>query len=207
LISLLRAVVGDAYTKLDELGRVILMLAHRFDEIGHADVQPYRAEHPREIGVRLKQFVEAGWLEKSGHGRGARYRWASQAAGDLFSDSARTPEGSQHRAEGFQHNGPSSQHKEEPTQRSETLLALAEGVRSQRRAKPDQVREAILALCAAQPLALFELAELLSRAPTSLQNHYLTPMLKEGMLQLLYPHHPNHPQLRYRAVAPEGAPK
>ena len=75
----LRAIFGDAYRGLDELGRVILMLAHRFDEIGNADIQPYRAEHPREIGVRPKQFVEAGWLEKSGHGRGTRYRWAAAA--------------------------------------------------------------------------------------------------------------------------------
>ncbi|HCZ14754.1 MAG TPA: transcriptional regulator, partial [Candidatus Accumulibacter sp.] len=46
----LRAVVGDAYGGLDELGRVILMLANRFDEIGNADIQPYRGEHAREIG-------------------------------------------------------------------------------------------------------------------------------------------------------------
>ena len=35
------------------------VVAHGFDEIGNAEVQPYRAEHPRDIGVRLKQFVEA----------------------------------------------------------------------------------------------------------------------------------------------------
>jgi ATP-dependent DNA helicase RecG len=60
------------------------------------------------------------------------------------------------------------------------------------------LRQAILELCAAQPLSLAELSDLLGRAPASLQNHYLTPMLKEGVLQLLYPHHPNHPQQRYR---------
>ena len=203
----LRAVVGDAYTKLDELGRVILMLAHRFDEIGNADIQPYRAEHPREIGARLKQFVEAGWLEKSGHGRGTRYRWPRQAAGDLFGPSATGSEGSQHSAEGSQHNAGSFQHKSQAAQRSETLRDLAEGVRSQKRAKPEQVREAILALCAVQPLSLAELGELLARAPASLQNHYLTPMLKAGVLQLLYPHHPNHPQQRYRAAVQGAQPE
>lgn len=194
----LRAVVGDAYGSLDELGRVILMLAHRFDEIGNADIQPYRGEHPREIGVRLRQFVEAGWLEKSGHGRGTRYRWPNQPVGDLFGQEAGGTGKSQHREGRSQHKEASSQHKAFAPQHSETLRTLAEAMRAQKRAKPEQMRQTILALCAVQPLSLAELAHLLDRAPASLQNHYLTPMLKKGALQLLYPHHPNHPQQRYR---------
>jgi predicted HTH transcriptional regulator len=69
----LRSVVGDAYRSLDELGRVILMLAHRLGEISNEDIQHYRREHPRDIGVRLKQLVTANWLEKAEHGRGTRY--------------------------------------------------------------------------------------------------------------------------------------
>lgn len=198
----LRGVVGDAYNKLDELGRVILMLAHRFDEIGNADVQPYRAEHPRDIGLRLKQFVQAGWLEKSGHGRGTRYRWPKREVGDLFGAAQVGRGSSQHSGDGFQHNGDSSQHKISNAQRSQTLHSIAEGVRSQKRAKPELVRAAIIALCAVEPLSLAELAQLLGRAPASLQNHYLTPMLKEGALRLLYPSHPNHPQQRYCAGGP-----
>lgn len=194
----LRGIVGDAYQGLDELGRVILMLAHRFDEIGNADIQPYRAEHPREIGVRLKQFVEAGWLEKDGHGRGTRYRWPKQRRGDLFVDQVGSGPSSQHKEPSSQHKVDSSQHKPGEPQHSETLRALAEPVRARRRIQPQALRRVILELCAVQPLALTELSDLLGRAPASLQNHYLTPMLKEGVLQLQYPHHPSHPQQRYR---------
>lgn len=195
----LRAAVGDAYAGLDELGRVILMLAHRFDEIGNADVQPYRAEHPRDIGLRLKQFVEAGWLSKDGHGRGTRYRWPAERRVDLFGQPAEGAASSQHSVGSSQHSAESSQHKPPEAQHKETLRALAEPVRTSRRARPANVRRVILELCAVAPLALVELAELLGRTPASLQNHYLTPMLREGALQLQYPHHPNHPQQRYRA--------
>ncbi|SBT07996.1 conserved hypothetical protein [Candidatus Accumulibacter aalborgensis] len=195
----LRAVVGDAYSSLDELGRVILMLAHRFDEVGNADIQPYRGEHPREIGARLKQFVEASWLEKSGHGRGTRYRWPKQPVGDLFSQQSGGMEGSQHSDEMSQHKQGSSQHKVSPAQHRTTLQVLADRVRIEKRTRPEEMRQVIRSLCAVQPLSLSELAELLARAPASLQNHYLTPMLKAGSLQLLFPHHPNHPQQRYRA--------
>lgn len=202
----LRTVVGSAYGKLDELGRVILMLAHRFDEIGNADVQPYRTEHPRDIGARLKQFVEAGWLDKSGHGRGTRYRWPRAATGDLFGTPVAVLEDSQHSGAGFQHKGADSQHKPSAPQHNETLRALAEGVKTRKRADREQVRLAILQLCAVQPLSLAELAELLARKSASLQNHYLTPMLKQGSLHLLYPSHPNHPQQRYRSVADKANP-
>jgi len=195
----LRAVVGDAYGGLDELGRVILMLANRFDEIGNADIQPYRGEHAREIGVRLKQFVDAQWLERVGHGRGTRYRWPKRPVGDLFGQQTERLESSQHNEETSQHKQDSSQHKTPPPEHNATLQDLADRVRVQKRTKPEEMRQVIRSLCAVQALSLIELAELLARAPASLQNHYLTPMLKAGSLQLLFPHHPNHPQQRYRA--------
>ena len=150
--------------------------------------------------ARRKQFMEAGWLEKEGHGRGTRYRWPKQRAGDLFDQPAETGSSSQHKAPSSQHNDESSQHKPGEPQHKQTLQALAEPVRTSQRMKPQAVRQAILDLCKVQPLSLAELAGLLGRAPASLQNHYLTPMLKEGMLQLMFPHHPNHPQQRYRAA-------
>ncbi len=192
----LRAVVGDAYNTLDELGRAILMLAHRFDEIGNADVQPYRAEHPHDIGVRLRQFVEAGWLEKDGHGRGTRYHWPRHRTSDLFGEAAAS---SQHSESSSQLKGGSSQHKPAEPQHNETLLELDAPVRASQRAKPEVVQQVITALCAVQPLSLSELAGLQGRAPASLQHHYLTPMVRQGALQLLFPQHPNHPQQRYRA--------
>lgn len=86
----LRALVGAAYPQLDELSRVILMLAHRFGGVSNEDVQQYRKEHPRDIGVRLAQLVSSDWLKKDGHGRGTRYRWPAALVSDLLS--GMTPE-------------------------------------------------------------------------------------------------------------------
>ena len=119
--------------------------------------------------------------------------------GDLFSQQSGGMEGSQHSDEMSQHKQGSSQHKVSPAQHRTTLQVLADRVRIEKRTRPEEMRQVIRSLCAVQPLSLSELAELLARAPASLQNHYLTPMLKAGSLQLLFPHHPNHPQQRYRA--------
>lgn len=206
----LRAVVGESYNSLDELAHVILMLAHRFDEIGNADIQPYRGEHPREIGVQLKQFVEAGWLEKSGHGRGTRYRWPKQPTGDLFSPKGGMPGGSQHSEEGSQHKEPSSEHlpasSEHSTSGSEhleseveaRLMALAAPVREKAKVSKGLAEETILKLCSECWLSLRTLARLLDRDTDSLRNHYINPMLRDGRLRARVPGKPNHPGQAYR---------
>lgn len=195
----LRALVGDAYAGLDELERVILMLAHRFGEVGNADIQPYRSEHPRDIGNKLKLLVERGWLGKHGHGRGTRYRWPQLGAPDLFGGtlemelSEHVLDDSPPKALNSQHKDPSFQHKDANSPDYEALRALAAPIRERLRAKPVDVRTTILGLCSGAYLSLRELAELLGRQPASVQNHYLTPMLKEGVLVQRYPGNPNHP--------------
>jgi ATP-dependent DNA helicase RecG len=207
----LRALVGDAYAGLDELERVILMLAHRFGEVGNADIQPYRREHPRDIGAKLKLLVGRRWLDKHGHGRGTRYRWLQSGSPDLFSGTLEMERAAEaldefpHKAGNSQHNEESSQHKNAAGMDHDSLRTLAAPIRSRQRARPVDVRTVILALCSENYLTLRELAELLGRQPASVQNHYLTPMLKEGVLVQRYPNNPNHPSQGYRkAKAVEG---
>ena len=199
----LRAIVGDAYQGLDELGRVILMLAHRFDEIGNADIQPYRAEHPREIGVRLKQFVEVGWLEKGGHGRGTRYRWPKHGRRDLFAPAAPAGEGFQHSAASSEQLTAGSEHLNKGSEHSESeqearLTALAAPMRDLGKVPKAQAEDIILALCSREWLTLRTLARLLDRAPDSLRNHYINPMLRDGRLRARVPGKPNHPGQAYK---------
>lgn len=82
----LRALVGAAYPQLDELSRVILMLAHRSGGFRNEDVQHYRQEHSRDIGGRLAQLVTSGWLRKDGYGRGTRYSWPAMETRFLLSE-------------------------------------------------------------------------------------------------------------------------
>lgn len=193
----LRAVVGDAFSALDELDRVILMLAHRFGDICNTDVQPYRHEHPREIGFRLKRFVEQGWLGKAGgHGRGTRYRWPKEGIGDLFEGDLGEARSSEHLPASSEHYSPSSKHLE--AEQTEQLLALAAPVREKPKVAKDLVEETILALCSEDWRTLRTLAELLGRDADSLRNHYINPMLRDGRLVARVPGKPNHPNQAYK---------
>lgn len=170
---------------------------------GRLRIQPYRAEHPREIGVRLKQFVDAGWLEKDGHGRGTRYRWPKQRRGDLSVDAGGGLPSSQHKEPSSEQLAADSEHLKAGSEhlgseQEARLAALAAPMRElgkmPNRAQAEQV---ILALCSQQWLTLRTLARLLDRAPDSLRNHYINPMLRDGRLRARVPGRPNHPGQAY----------
>jgi ATP-dependent DNA helicase RecG len=204
----LREVVGDAYGVLDELGRVILMLAHRFGEVGNEDIQPYRGEHPREIGARLGELVSAGWLEKAGHGRGTRYRWPKSASLDLFAvlpidpvGSEQMERGSEHLPVDSEHLAPDSEHLN--SEQEAQLLLLAADVRSKGKVPKPVMEATILALCERHWLSLRTLARLLSRESDSLRNHYINAMLQDGRLEARVPGKPNHPNQAYRKKGAE----
>ena len=165
------------------------------DEIGNADVQPYRAEHAHDIGVRLRQFVEAGWLEKSGQGRGTRYRWPRRRLGGLFAPAGPGGEGSQRSAASSEHLNGCSEHPE--SEQEARLAALAAPMRESGKVPKAQAEDIILALCSQQWLTLRTLARLLDRAPDALRNHYINPMLRDGRLRARVPGKPNHPGQAY----------
>ena len=107
-----------------------------------------------------------------------------------------------HKAGNSQHYEENSQHKHAEGMDHDSLRTLAAPIRSRQRARPEEVRAVILALCSENYLSLRELAELLGRQPASVQNHYLTPMLKEGVLVQRYSNNPNHPNQGYRKAKP-----
>lgn len=199
----LRSVVGDSYKTLDELGRVILMLAHRFGEISNEDIQHYRKEHSREIGERLTAFVGVGWLEKVGHGRGTRYRWPKNNTPGLFdiiepstASYEKIESGSEHLSARSEHLEPDSEHFS--AEQESRLMELAAEARSKGKIPKSIMELTILELCNNEWLSLRTLARLLGRDPDSLRNHYINPMLKDGRLQARVPGKPNHPNQAYQ---------
>ncbi|MFZ4535966.1 ATP-binding protein [Propionivibrio sp.] len=78
------------------------------------------------------------------------------------------------------------------------LMALAESVRKQKRAKPEVVRNVILALCAKEFLTLQQLSMLLGRSAEKLQERNIAPLVRENLLTLRFPDTPTHREQAYR---------
>jgi ATP-dependent DNA helicase RecG len=118
-----------------------------------------------------------------------------QSRAALFSPRSEHLEASsEHLPERSEHLAVTSEHYQE-------LLKIAGVVREKGKAGKDIVKKVILQLCADDYLSLRTLSDLLNRAPDSIRNHYLSPMLAEGLLKLRYPQQPNHPQQGYKSVS------
>ena len=67
-----------------------------------------------------------------------------------------------------------------------------------KRAKPSKVQTVIVELCKLQPMRLEQIADLLKRNKNYIQDNYLNPLIKQGILEYVYPNNPTHPQQAYR---------
>ena len=79
-----------------------------------------------------------------------------------------------------------------------TVSSTVRMVRETPRLPPAFVRDAIIELCA-QYRSLPALASILSRSEGSLRRHYITSMVREGLLEMEFPDKVGHPDQRYKS--------
>lgn len=70
----------------------------------------------------------------------------------------------------------------------------------QRRTPKEVLRRLIRDICDERPMMISELAILADRGRSYLMEEYVTPMVREGLLEMTFPETPSHPVQRYRAI-------
>lgn len=80
------------------------------------------------------------------------------------------------------------------------LLNVSEIAREKQRLNPKEMKDLIVKLCEIKPMTLNELGDLLNRQPDPLRNKYLSKLVIEKKLKLLYPDQINHPKQAYIRV-------
>jgi ATP-dependent DNA helicase RecG len=153
-------------------------------------------------------YIILGVAEKNGVAalRGTKYHLPGGVPTDLFSSTLtdQVPEqyagSSGHYTENSGHYAGSSGHYEaDSEQYSSAMYETAAPVREKGRAPKELVETTLLALCTDNWLPLRTLAKLMDREPDSLRKHYITRMVRAGLLEARFPKHPNHPEQMYRA--------
>ena len=85
-----------------------------------------------------------------------------------------------------------------PEDEEDVFSPLVRKVRDTPRLSPAVVRDAVLELCA-EYRSLPDLASALARSESSLRRHYVTSMVKKGLIEMEFPDKAGHPDQRYRA--------
>jgi ATP-dependent DNA helicase RecG len=199
-------IVGTDYFNLQELEKIILVLAHKFGKISNTNIQYYSQKHPRDIGDSLKYLVDNGCLEKSGHGRWTEYSLPNNSLVNL-SDQANSDHldvssdhldvSSDHLDDSSDHLDDSSDHLDDSSDHFQKLVTIATPIRDKGKVSKQLMEEIILKICQDQYLTQQQLANILNRSPHTLRTSYLTPMVKNHLLILKYPDTPTHPHQSY----------
>ena len=66
------------------------------------------------------------------------------------------------------------------------------------RSPPFEVQSVIVHLCSVRPFTADELALILKRNKKWVKSSYLTPLIRDGILEYTFPDYPNHPNQAYR---------
>jgi len=206
----LKNVLGDSFNNLNDVERLALVTAQCEGCVNHSRLKELTKEHPHDITVSLHALVEHGFLKSEGVGRGTFYYLPGRhpmrdemfGAGAVCSvqSSEHLPENSEHLKDSSEHLPENSEHLEDSSEHLNTLLLIAEPVRSAGKAPKEHVESTILQLCDGRYLTLEELSSLLNRSNDSLRNHYINPMLQDGRLEQKYKNVTTHPYQKYRTV-------
>ncbi|WP_227369459.1 ATP-binding protein [Halomonas sp. M20] len=209
----LSARFGLAFQELSKNEAQALVTAEVEGQVTNQRLQEMLTLHRVDITQVLRGLVEKEMLVPHGARRGAYYTVADTGGSEPLHSDMNSP----HSNPTSSHSDPFSLHSDAnfpqsansikkteagplDTDTDEALLAIAKPVRDNKRTAPETMRAILLKLCQQQFLSRAELAELVDRNPDGLRDRYLTPLVKEGKLQPLYPDTPNHRLQRYRTA-------
>jgi len=212
---------GEAFEALSPDEAQTLVIAVLEQQVTNGRLQEMLTLHRVDITQMLSGLVEKGMLVPHGRSRGAYYTLPTVLAAPtgLKVEAVPSPRNSeQHQASSLHsdtsspHSDTSSLHYAEPGHPVWEELVLQCGVDTAASLRADtthvrghrpsgeEIRRVLKVLCQGRYLSLAQLAYLMGRNPEGLRTRYLTPMVREGQLQLRYPNVPNHSRQGYRTV-------
>jgi len=167
---------------LNDAQRLVLVYAHHEERLTNAD---YRRLNPgldsAEVTRHLADLVRQGLLRQHG-----TRRWTFYTLGEAILPTPKVAQSVEYYRVGVEQNGLY-------VERRPKYIVLP------RRARPQQVRSLILSLCDMESLSSHELERRLQRNQTYLLNHYLSPLVAEGLLERVGTSLTD-PNLRYRTT-------
>ena len=178
--------------------KLALVIAEADGEVTNRRLQLSSAEHRADLTRLLRGLVTKGFLQADKNSRPRCYH-LSQSEGEtarVGGETARVGgEAARVGGETARVGGESTSHNGDDLER---LCRLAFSDNRNVRLTAQNIREAILRICADRYLTSAEIADVLQRNRDKLRDRYLTPLTAEGKLLLLYPSQRSHRKQGYK---------
>ncbi|MDA8125910.1 MAG: putative DNA binding domain-containing protein [Deltaproteobacteria bacterium] len=213
---------GSKFKTLNDVQRLALATVDIEGRVSHSRLASMTTAHRTDVTEHLRSLVKGGFLIAVGVGRGTYYVYPGEEkkaeldfldsffssfqndrqAQDSTIRDEKTEQGmppiDEKQPGDSEHYRRRSEHLNRDSEQYLALLEIARPVSEKGKADKALVSDVLMQLCSGRFMELRTLAELLHRRPDSIRNHYITPLLKEGLLEPRYPERPNHPNQAYR---------
>jgi ATP-dependent DNA helicase RecG len=198
----LHRIFGDRLNALNPVELQALVTADLEKGVSNARMRIISEEHPADLSRMLQGLVAKGFLEQIGQKRGTAYRLYTsnppKSEDSPHTDSNSSPHTDSNSSP---HNGDLPHSLDGLSEvDSARLREFAMPAVASRRLRPEESRYIILQLCTDIFLTSAQIARFMNRSPKGIQERFLAPMVKEGMLTLKYPLERTRPDQAYMAA-------
>jgi hypothetical protein len=205
---------GSEFNELSQEQKLALATVAIEGSVTHARIKEMSDIHPHDLSKELKDLVSRRFLQSAGATRAIVYTFAGvpvvntegtvQSRLDAIPDQdkespSHNRDDSLHSDRSPLHNGDAPLHKKFGPRYEAINQKVFSLLKGKKRTSPDLMRQAILIICDNDFVSVEEIATMLSRSRDSVSVHYVSKMVKEGLLELRYPENISHPHQAYRS--------
>ncbi|HII99114.1 MAG TPA: hypothetical protein HA272_07670 [Methanoregula sp.] len=191
---------GSEFNELSQEQKLALATVSIEGSVTHARIKEMSDIHPHDLSKELKDLVSRRFLQSAGATRAMVYTFAGvpvvDTEGTVQSRLDAIPDQDK---ESPLHNGDTPLHKKFGPRYEAINQKVFSLLKGKKRTSPDLMRQAILIICENDFVSVEEIATMLSRSRDSVSVHYVSKMVKEGLLELRYPENISHPHQAYRS--------
>lgn len=188
ILDELKNQIGESFNLLSNNEILALAFASQYENVTNIDLQNYAEINSYESNKVLSNLVSKNLLTSTGSGRGMKYiiNYENNHI-------------SQSNIGGNELNiGGNIGGNELNIGGNEQKINIITLITSQKkRIAPATMLEYIIELCSINPLSAKELARYLNRDDEWIKKEYISKLVKEGRIKLLYPDKPKHPDQKY----------
>lgn len=202
----------DAYELSDAQKRGLIFLRESH-AVNNAAYRQVNGCDILKASTELRALRDKGFLQQKGKGKNTyyvgtpqtykpqaqTYKPDSQSTEPLGQSTELPSQTYKPQEEIYKPQGETYKPQEETYKPEEVPAAIADSLkRLGKKAKPEQIEEQIVSLCAWQPLTAIEIARLIQRNTMYVINNYITPLRLAGKLAYTIPEEPHHPAQKYK---------
>ena len=215
-LNSLKELIGNEYSNLANNEILALAYAHQYQSVNNINLQNYAEINSYESNKILSNLVNKKLLITTGSGRGMKYiinsfypnDYTGEVGSNLSNNEINIGDNGNNIGDNGENIGGNTDNlggnndnliKQTNDSEEKYILEIVSLTAKKKRLSPEIMMDLIIKICSIKPLSAKELGNYLNRDSEFIQKEYVSKLIKENKLFLLYPDKLQSPNQKYYA--------